>query len=60
MTIYEFEVWLAGHADLKAGRLDAVVRKYVVAANDTTEAYRTALAMAWRGDLQVTQIWWVP
>ncbi|GAB3472383.1 hypothetical protein [Actinophytocola sediminis] len=59
-NVFEYEVWLSTHDHLKRGVLDAERRKYLVAADTSTEGYQTALAMAWRGDWQVTKVWWVP
>lgn len=74
--IHEFEVWLSTSDALKAGVLDLDRRKYLVAADDEHDAYRTAVDMAWRDDhpsrihagqrdyahdgWQVTQVYYVP
>lgn len=58
--VFEYEVWLSTFDDLHAGRPVVDVRKYLVAAADEWEGYRIALEVAWRGDAQVTRVWWVP
>lgn len=58
--VFEYEVWLATHDDLRIGNVAADVRKYLVAASSEGEGYRIALDVAWRDDRQVTKVWWVP
>lgn len=60
VEVFEFEVWLSTNAALTYGDTAADVRKILVAATDSCEAYHTALAMAWRRDWQVTKLWFVP
>lgn len=60
MTIYEFEVATATHESLKAGIDKLDIRKILVAETSWWEAYKTAVAMAWRGDRQVTSCIWIP
>jgi hypothetical protein len=55
--IYEFEVHVVesfGYGDVH----DVV--KILVASDDWWDAYRTAVATAWRGDRQVVACLWVP
>lgn len=59
-TPFEFEVHLADNADLKRGVTARQIVKVVVADTDWWAAYRTAVAMAWRGDRMVTACLWVP
>jgi hypothetical protein len=54
--VYEFEVHTATHAMYR----DVSVRKILVADTDWWQAYKTAVAMAWRGGQQVIACLWVP
>lgn len=58
MEVFEFEVHTSTNDALKAGALE--VRKILVADADWWSAYKTAVAMAWRGDRMVTACLWVP
>jgi hypothetical protein len=58
--VHEFELWLSTHDDLHHGVTVAEVVKLLVAEATLWKAYRTAVAVAWRGDRQVTKVWWVP
>jgi hypothetical protein len=60
LEVFEYEVWLSTFAGLHAGETVTEVVKYLVAAVDDREGYRIALDAAWRGDRQVTKVWWVP
>lgn len=60
MEVFEFEVATSTHDALKVGELALEIRKYLVAEADWWAAYQTAVAMAWRGDRQVTSCRWVP
>jgi hypothetical protein len=60
LEVFEYEVWSSTFAGLHGGRTVTDVRKYLVAATDSSEGYRIALDVAWRGDAQVTKVWWVP
>lgn len=60
VEVFEYEVWSSTFAGLHAGQTVTDVRKYLVAATDSWEGYRVALDVAWRGDVQVTKVWWVP
>ena len=73
MSVFEFEVWLSTSDALKAGIVDLDRRKYLIAAEDSSEAYRMVVDMAWREDRpdrdlkawghdgwQVTKVWYVP
>lgn len=60
MHVFEFEVHTSTNDDLKVGALALMVSKILVADVDWWSAYKTAVAMAWRGDRMVTGCWWVP
>lgn len=60
LEVFEYEVWLSTFEGLHTGRPVLERRKYLVAAHDWWEGYRVALEVAWRGDAQVTKIWYVP
>lgn len=60
LTVYEYEAWLSTSDGLHAGVTVLEVRKIVVAARDDCEGYKIAMDMAWRGNWQVTKLWYVP
>ena len=60
LSIFEFEVATSNHDALKVGVLALDIRKILVAETGWWAAYQTAVAMAWRGDRQVTSCRWVP
>lgn len=60
MEVFEFEVRVSTHDGLKRGRTALRVSKVLVAEDDLRAAYRTAVAMVWRGDVIVTSCEWVP
>jgi hypothetical protein len=57
MDVFEFEVHTATHA---MHRETYDVRKVLVADDDWWDAYKTAVAMAWRDGQQVVSCLWVP
>jgi hypothetical protein len=57
MEVFEFEVHTATHAMY---RDTYSVRKILAAGDDWWDAYKTAVAMAWRGGQQVVSCLWVP
>lgn len=57
LEIYEFEVRVV--TNFGYGDVHDVV-KVLVASDDWWDAYRTAVAMTWRGDRQVIACLWVP
>jgi hypothetical protein len=59
MRIFEFEVATATMESLKDGVDKLDIRKILVGEDDWWEAYKTAVAMAWRGDRQVTSCSWI-
>lgn len=60
LDVFEYEVWTSTFAGLHAGQPVLERIKYLVAATDSWEGYQVALDVAWRGDAQVTKVWWVP
>lgn len=60
LQVFEYEVWSSTFDGLHTGQTVTDVRKYLVVATDSSEGYRIALDVAWRGDAQVTKVWWVP
>lgn len=60
VEVHEFEVWLSTFDGLHAGVVATEVVKVLAAGTSSGAAYELAVATAWRGDRQVTKVWWVP
>jgi hypothetical protein len=60
VQVFEYEVWLSTFDGLHSGQPVIERRKLLVAATDDWEGYKIAVDVAWRGDAQVTKMWWVP